>query len=86
MHLVSSLSDEDHLRSFGGLVGLDNQRTAELLTHVGEIDRRKLWARYGHSSMFNFCLDRFHMSEPVAGKRMGVARIPVRWRRGSGRR
>ena len=78
-HSPGSLSDADLLRHFGELVHRDYQHTAQLLRHIDEIDRRQLWARYGHPSMFDFCVVRFHMSESVAGKRIGAARTARRF-------
>ncbi|RLB57229.1 MAG: hypothetical protein DRJ42_01105 [Deltaproteobacteria bacterium] len=46
---------------------------------IDEIDRRQTWAERGYSSMFDMCTKRFHMSEPVAGKRIGVARLAHRF-------
>src|SRR6187402_736202 len=34
----------------------------------------KLWAKYGHPSMFDLCVSRYHMSESTAAKRIGAAR------------
>ena len=78
-HSPGSLSDDDLLRHFGELVRRDHQHTAQLLRHIDEIDRRQLWAKHGHPSMFDFCVVRFHMSESVAGKRIGAARAARRF-------
>jgi len=50
-----------------------------LLRHIDAIDRRRLWARLGHPSMFSFLVNRFHMSESTAGKRIGAARTARRF-------
>src|SRR6188508_1410556 len=71
---LEALSDRALLDQFGGLVEHDRQATAELLRHIEAIDRRKIWAKQGHPSMFDFCVMRYRMSESTAGKRIGAAR------------
>jgi len=76
---LDGLSDQALLGQFGDLVQQDQRRTASLLRHIDAIDRRKLWARQGHPSMFDFCVSRYHMSESTAGKRIGAARTARRF-------
>jgi len=76
---LGRLTDQALLDQFGGLVQLDQRHTENLLRHIAEIDRRQLWAKYGHPSLFDFCLSRFHMSESTAGKRIGAARTARRF-------
>src|SRR6187549_2165308 len=76
---LDRLSDDVLLRQFGALVQQDHRRTASLLRHIDAIDRRKLWAKQGHPSMFDFCVVRYHMSESTAGKRIGAARTARRF-------
>ncbi|HEU5072998.1 MAG TPA: hypothetical protein VFU02_02480, partial [Polyangiaceae bacterium] len=71
---LEDLSDQALLNEFGELVRQDHQRVASLLRHIDVIDRRKLWARRGHPSLFDFLVSRYHMSESTAGKRIGAAR------------
>ena len=76
---LESLTDQALLDQFGDLVQHDCHHTAVLLRHIDAIDRRQLWAKYGHPSMFDFCVARFHISESTAGKRIGAARIARRF-------
>src|SRR6187200_3174910 len=76
---LDRLSDEVLLCQFGDLVQRDKRRTASLLRHIDAIDRRQLWAKRGHPSMFDFCVSRYHMSESTAGKRIGAARTARRF-------
>jgi len=76
---LDRLTDQALLDQFGDLVRQDRQHTASLLKHIDEIDRRKLWAKYGHSCLFDFCVARYHMSESTAGKRIGAARTARRF-------
>src|SRR6187549_3772027 len=76
---LDRLSDDVLLCQFGALVQQDHRRTASLLRHIDAIDRRKLWAKQGHPSMFDWLVVRHHMSESTAGKRIGAARTARRF-------
>jgi 5-methylcytosine-specific restriction endonuclease McrA len=79
MQTIRALDDQTLLSRFGAEVARDFRRTALMLRLIDEIDRRMLWASRGHSSMFAFCVGRFRMSESMAGKRIGVARLGRRF-------
>lgn len=76
---LRSLSDPDLLTQFGDLVRGDAKQLGALLRHIDEIDRRQLWAKAGFPSMFAFCVERYHFSDSMAGKRIAVARIARRY-------
>lgn len=57
----------------------DRQATAEMLVYLAEADRRELWAAKGHSSMFAMCVERWHMSESTAAKRIWSARAACKF-------
>src|SRR6188474_1296455 len=76
---VAKLSEQELLDHFAGLVVRDRRTTAALLVAIAEIDERKLWARHACSSMFSFCMERFHMSEQVTAKRIWAARTARRF-------
>ena len=77
--LLDRLTDQALLDQFGDLVQQGHHHTAALLRHIDVIDRRKLWAKYGHPSLFDFCVSRHHMSESTAAKRIGAARAARRF-------
>src|SRR5262245_61929245 len=76
---LDRLTDQALLDQFGDLVQQHQLGTASLLRYIDAIDRRKLWAKYGHPSMFDFCVARHHMSESTAFKRIGAARTARRF-------
>jgi 5-methylcytosine-specific restriction endonuclease McrA len=76
---VATLSEQELLDHFEDLVVRDRRMTAELLVAIAEIDERKIWAKHGCSSMFTFCMERFHMSEQVTAKRLWAARTARRF-------
>ena len=47
---------------------------AELIAHIAEVDRRRLFRREATSSMFAYCLEVLHLSEAETYLRIGVAR------------
>ncbi|HEY6724359.1 MAG TPA: hypothetical protein VI197_10010, partial [Polyangiaceae bacterium] len=76
---LERLSDQALLTEFNELVRQDQHHVASLLRHIDVIDRRKLWARMGHSTLFDFLVRRYHLSESTAGKRIGAARTARRF-------
>ncbi len=75
VHAHSSLSDGALLRGLERLVIKDRKLDTEILRHIGEVDRRKLFREHACSSMFAFCTERLGMSEDVAFRRIRVARV-----------
>jgi hypothetical protein len=73
------LAEDELLARFERLVVADRRTTAHLLAAIAEIDKRKLWARRACSSMFEFCLRYYNMSEQVAAKRIWTARTTRRF-------
>jgi hypothetical protein len=57
----------------------DHQLCADLLAHLAEVDGRKLYLDQACSSMFVYCVERLHMSEPTAYKRIEAARAARRF-------
>jgi len=76
---LHSLNDSALLSQFSNLVQRDREGKASLLRHIDAIDGRKLWARLGHPSLFDFLVTRHHMSEATAFKRIGAARTARRF-------
>ena len=76
---LDSVTDDTLLCQFGDLVRQDREGSAQLLRLIEAIDLRKLWARLGYPSMFCFLVDRYHMSESTAAKRIGAARAARRF-------
>ncbi|MBI5480454.1 MAG: hypothetical protein HY906_16440 [Deltaproteobacteria bacterium] len=56
------------------LVARDRQLTAVLLAHLAEVDARRLYLRAACSSTFGYCVERLHLSEPSAYKRVRASR------------
>ena len=71
---LNSLSDDDLLLRLSRLTGQSRHVTADLVAHIGEVDRRRLFAREATSSMFAYCTQVLHLSESAAYVRIAVAR------------
>jgi hypothetical protein len=71
---LESLSDDEVLGRVVALLQQSRRTEAPLLAHLGEVQARRLYARFACSSMFGYCTDVLHMSEAEAYARIGAAR------------
>lgn len=71
---LEHLADDSLLDGLHSLVEHDRTTTAELLAHIGEVARRRLYAERGCRSMQEYCVRELHLSEDAASKRVQVAR------------
>ena len=72
--LLSSLSDEELLNRLSALLKASRRVESVLIAHIGEVDARRLYAREATQSMFAYCVERLHLSEPEAYLRIAVGR------------
>jgi hypothetical protein len=73
LEAISTLSDDELLRRLSELLKKSRRVETELVAHIGEVDRRRLYARRA-SSMFTYCTDVLNLSEHEAYLRIEVAR------------
>jgi hypothetical protein len=59
----------------------ERKSTVRVLLLLSEVDRRKLYAGLGYSSLYEYCLEALHYSEDEAYLRIGVARAARRFPR-----
>src|SRR5580765_1207478 len=71
---LEHLADDSLLDALHALVERDRTATADLLAHIGEVARRRLYAPLGYPSMQAYCIRVLHLSEDAARKRVQVAR------------
>lgn len=76
---LKSMADDRLLEGVAVLARRSNELTAELLAYLGEVDARGLHLGEACSSLFAFCVERLHMSESAAGKRITAARVARRF-------
>src|SRR5262245_18604941 len=75
MEELSKISDADLLHLMPTLVLTERAAQADVIEHLMEIDRRKLYADAACSSLSSYCIERLGYSEDGAGKRVRVARL-----------
>ena len=75
MNEILKLKDKELLEKFGVLVHEEKEATASVVAHLAEIDRRRLYALEGYSSLFSYCVEKFHYSESEAFLRIQAARL-----------
>ena len=70
----TSVSDDELLRRLGELVSHSRRVEVDLVSHIGEVEERRLYAREAFPSMFAYCTEVLHLSEAEAYLRITVAR------------
>ena len=71
---LSRLTDDELEARLRGLVLKSNELCAELIAHLTELDRRKLYARWACPSLHAYCTSRLGFSDSAAYKRIAAAR------------
>jgi 5-methylcytosine-specific restriction endonuclease McrA len=71
---VSRLGNRALLAALDSSVEDCRSTTARMLVHLGEVDARQLYRGEACSSMFAYCVERLHMSEEEAYRRIHAAR------------
>jgi len=71
---LRSLSDSEILTRTSALVSRERAITLDLLMHLGEVERRKLFLELGHSSMFDYLVIGFRYSTSAAKRRLCASR------------
>src|SRR6266851_4157830 len=76
---LTDLSNAELLSGLHTLVGQGRRLLAALLTHLAEVEERRLHLEAACSSMFDFCVRRLGMSEGEAFRRITAARLARRF-------
>lgn len=63
------------LRQFASVQARSRVNTAEVVVHIIEVHRRRLWRSAGCSSMYKYCVQVMHMSEAESFRRIHAARV-----------
>jgi hypothetical protein len=71
---AARLSDVDLLGRLIVLAGRERHASVELVAHLAELDRRKLYRDQGHGSLFSYCTDVLRLSEHATFNRIEAAR------------
>lgn len=73
------LSDESLTRGLAEAVRNERGATLEVLAHIAEFSRRRLFRQAGYSSMHKYCVHELKLSEQAAFKRVTAARLARRF-------
>lgn len=76
---ITRYSDDALIAETARAAAMERHATAELLTLLIEVERRKLHLHLGHSSMFVFCTRTLRLSEQAAYSRITAARAARRF-------
>src|SRR5436190_14836515 len=76
---LSDLSDQDLLTHVRLAAQAEHRATAHLVALLIELDSRRLYLGEGFPSLFAYCTDALHLSEPAAYNRIEVARAARRF-------
>src|SRR5262245_60347139 len=78
-HSIAHPSDRELIEATTVAIDRERRTTAELLALLGELDVRKLYLGEGCSSLFTYCIQVLHLSEPAAYSRITAARAARRF-------
>jgi hypothetical protein len=73
--MIQKLSDSELIQKLRSLVTEERKLLAELLEYLREVDRRKLYADFGHSSLWHFCIHELKYSEGCAARRIKAMQL-----------
>lgn len=79
MHALTSVSDGELRERLSAAVNAERAASADVIFHLAELDRRKLYLEDACSSLFAYCVERLGYSEDGATKRVRVARLVQRF-------
>jgi hypothetical protein len=71
---LAAISDDELLRRLVDLVRQSRRVESDLVAHIAEVERRRLYAREASPSMFVYCTQVLRLSEAEAYARITVAR------------
>jgi 5-methylcytosine-specific restriction endonuclease McrA len=74
---LSQLSDSQLIKRLDALVQKERVTTLEVIHHIIEFDRRKLYLGIGYGSLHKYCILHLGFSEPAAMRRIQAARCIV---------
>lgn len=70
-----NLSDQDLVSKLKALVSEERRLATQVLEHLHEVDRRRLFAEFGCASLWEFCTHELGYSEGAAHRRIAAMRV-----------
>jgi hypothetical protein len=77
--VAACLSDEELMAAVKRLARCERESTAQLILHLAEFDKRRLYLGAGFSSLFRYCTEELRLSEYAAYHRILAARVARRF-------
>ena len=77
--MAAGLSDTELLRRVAVLAGREREATVELVSHLAELDARRLHVAEGYGSLFAYCTGALRLAEHAAYNRIEAARLTRRF-------
>src|SRR5690242_10729830 len=74
MFMITALSNTELETSFSDLVKEERKTTRQILEHIYEISRPKLFLEQGYSSLFEWLTKKYSYSNAAAQRRIDAAR------------
>jgi hypothetical protein len=81
MQNLDQLSDAELLKRTSALVLVEHGAVADVVEHLVEIDRRRLYLEHAYPSLYAFCVEHLGYTEDAALKRIRVARLALEFPR-----
>jgi hypothetical protein len=81
MQDLDHLSDAELLKRTSALVLVEHGAVADVVEHLVEIDRRRLYLEHAYPSLYAFCIEHLGYTEDAALKRIRVARLALEFPR-----
>ena len=78
MSALSVISDDELVARLPGLVQSERHAMADVIEHLVEVERRRLYLAHATSSLYRYCIDRLGYAEDAALKRHRVAQLALR--------
>ena len=78
MTALSSLTDAELVTRLTGLVRAEGQATVDVIEHLVEVERRRLYLSHRVGSLYGYCIKQLGYDEDAATKRNRVAKLPLR--------
>jgi hypothetical protein len=73
--MIQKLSDSELMQKLRAAVSEERRVLAEVLDYLREVDRRKLFANIGHTSLWDFCVKELGYSDGCAMRRIASMRL-----------
>src|SRR5512134_1911912 len=79
MSSLCTLSDSELVSRLPALVQAERHAMADVIEHLVEMERRRLYLRLAVSSLYRYCIERLGYAEDAALKRHRVAKLALRF-------